>query len=189
MFYGGVTAQENKAEIADCRIIREVGFPLTKKPDIKTTRKLALLDTCLRDDPPQQRPTEEVIRNGKKEFRAFEVLMVFADRTEAEKYARANGITDTNFGDQAATENQCRIIRVIDYPIAKKQIFQTRKKIALLELCDLDGRKMARTTIKITRNGKAEYKMFDVVKIFESRAEAEKYAKENRITDARFKHE
>ena len=187
MFYGCVGAQENKADIADCQIIREVEFPLTKKPNVKRTKKLALLNTCLEDDPPQQRPTEEVVRNGKKEFRTFEVLKVFKNKAEAEKYAKDNGITDTKFGDKAETENECRIIRVVDYPVAKKQIFQTEKKIALLELCTLDKTKIARTTVKVTRSGKTEYKMFDVVKVFETRAEAEKYAQENRIFDAEFK--
>lgn len=86
-----VMTQNNQS---DCHIIRVVEIPLTKKPNVPTESKIALLNTCLNDEFPQQRPVVEVIRNEKKEFREFEIIKVFTNRKEAEEYAKENGITD-----------------------------------------------------------------------------------------------
>lgn len=93
--------KQKQLEISDCQVIRTVYLPLTKKPGVKTESKISLLNTCLNDKIPQQRPTTEVVRNGKKLFRTFEIIKVFADRAEAEKYAKENGITDVDFGIQS----------------------------------------------------------------------------------------
>lgn len=39
----------------------------------------------------------EVIGNGKIEFREFEIIKLFADRKEAETFAKENNIIDANF--------------------------------------------------------------------------------------------
>ena len=98
IFYGGAMAQEKTVDnIADCQIIRVVEMPLTKKPKVPRKPKIVLLNTCIDDEIPRQRPVIEVIRNGKKEFRTFEVIKVFTDRAEAENYAEENGLTDVDF--------------------------------------------------------------------------------------------
>ena len=90
-------SEEYKKHVADCRIIRLTELPLTKKPNVPTTLKIALLDTCLNDDIPQQRPVIEVVRNGKKEFREYDVVKTFADKAEAGKYAKENGLFDVDY--------------------------------------------------------------------------------------------
>jgi hypothetical protein len=85
---------EYKKHVADCRIIRQLELPLSKKPNVPLPLKIALLDTCLNDPIPQQRPVIEVLRNGKKVVREFEVIRIFVDLREAEIYARENGLPD-----------------------------------------------------------------------------------------------
>ena len=104
-FYGATTAQENQVQnTADCQIIRVVEMPLTKKPNVPSEQKIALLNTCLKDKIPQQRPVIEVIRNGKKEFREFEIIKLFATRAEAEKYAKENKLVDVNYDETAKNQ-------------------------------------------------------------------------------------
>lgn len=90
-------SQKYKDYIADCQIIRVIEIPLTKKPNVPSEPKFALLNTCLNDEIPQQRPVEEVVRNGKKEFREVEIIKIFADKKEAEIYAKENGLIDVKF--------------------------------------------------------------------------------------------
>jgi hypothetical protein len=101
--YGINTAQEKST---DCQIIRVVEFPLSKKPNIKTESKIAVLNTCLTDKIPQQRPVIEVIRNGRKEFREFEVIKIFSDQAEAENHARDHGLVDVDYGKRQTTEKK-----------------------------------------------------------------------------------
>lgn len=91
------TKNNPRSQISDCQIIRVVKIPLTKKPNVETQSKIVLLNTCLNDEIPRQRPVMEVLRNGEKKFREFEVIKVFADRKEAEKFAEENGLTDIEF--------------------------------------------------------------------------------------------
>lgn len=84
----------SKEKVADCHVIRTIDVPLTKKPNVPKDRKIALLNTCLKDETPQQRPVIEIVRNGKKEFREYEVLRVFADLKEAIDFAAEQGIKD-----------------------------------------------------------------------------------------------
>ncbi|MBS1794738.1 MAG: hypothetical protein JSS81_12840 [Acidobacteria bacterium] len=101
-FCGTVLAQERKN--GDCRIIRVVFVPLTKRPDVVRTPRLALLDVCLKDAIPQQRPVVEIERDGRRQFREFAVLRLFADRAEAEQYARENDLTDVDYGAEDAPD-------------------------------------------------------------------------------------
>jgi hypothetical protein len=84
--------------IADCQIIRLGNVPFSKKPNAQSqVPVIVLLNTCLSDEIPQQRPVIEVIRNGKSEFREYELLTIFASKREAKKYAKVNGLTDVQF--------------------------------------------------------------------------------------------
>jgi len=80
--------------VKDCHIIRVITIPLTKKPASITKHVIALLDTCISKEIVQQRPVIEVIRNGQKEFREYEVIRIFKDELEARHYARLHGLTD-----------------------------------------------------------------------------------------------
>lgn len=90
-------SQRYTDHIADCHIIRIEEIPLTKRLDAKTESKIALLNTCLNDKTPQQRPVVEVIIDGKEEFREYEIIRLFADKAEAETYAKANGVIDIGY--------------------------------------------------------------------------------------------
>lgn len=82
---------------ADCHIIRVISIPLTKKPGVVTRHEIALLNTCLSNKIIQQRPVTEVIRNGEKEFREYEVIKIFKNEIEAKIYAQENSLTDIEF--------------------------------------------------------------------------------------------
>ena len=90
-------SEQYKKHVADCRIIRLIELPLSKRPDKPQPPKIALLETCLKDEIPQQRPVIEIFRGGQKTVREFEVIKTFADQKEAETYAAENGLTDVDF--------------------------------------------------------------------------------------------
>ncbi len=81
----------------DCHIIRVIEIPLTKKPGVLGYKKIVLLNTCLDNEFGQQLPVIEVIRNGIKEFREYEIIKFFEVQKEAKKYAKDNAITDVDF--------------------------------------------------------------------------------------------
>lgn len=56
------------------------------------------------------------------------------------------------------------------------------QKLALLEL-DPEG-EAARRVIRVETDGKATFHEFEIVRLFESREEAESYAREHGVTDA-----
>jgi hypothetical protein len=57
-----------------------------------------------------------------------------------------------------------------------------RAKYCLLKLCTPDG--TTRRVIEVTEGGKKVFREFEVVKIFDSKEEAQKYSQEHSITDA-----
>lgn len=95
-FTSNISAMTHKNQ-SDCHIIRVVDIPLTKKTNMPSEPKFVLLNTCLDDEIPQQRPVIEVIRNGEKAFREFEIIRIFLDKDEAKEYANDNKITDSEF--------------------------------------------------------------------------------------------
>ncbi len=176
---------------SDCHIIRVVEIPMTKKPNVPSEPKIALLNTCLNDTIPQQRPVIEVIRNGKKAFREFEIIRIFKDNAEAEKYAEDNGLTDVEFTNnifdmKQNNQSDCHIIRVVGIPLIKRPEVPRELKIALLNICLNDKIQQQRPIIQVIRNGVKAFRKFEIIKIFADKTEAEKYAKVNEITDLEF---
>ena len=55
------------------------------------------------------------------------------------------------------------------------------ERICLLDICPPDQGKIQRRVIQVSREGEKVWREFDIVKIFESQEEAEKYAEENEI--------
>lgn len=98
-----------------------------------------------------------------------------------------NSIFDTPPSPVAAVA-QCQVIRKIMYPIFKLQtpenIAKTKPTIAVLNTCPTGP--AARPTIMIEIAGVKTHRTFDVVKVFESEAEAQDYAAKNSITDISF---
>lgn len=97
IFIGILSVTTMAQDTDDCQIIRKIDYPLTKKQSIKTTKKIALLNTCLKDEPPMQRPTIGVVRNGKTVYRTFGIIKLFGSKKEARIYAKENKITDIRF--------------------------------------------------------------------------------------------
>lgn len=85
----------------DCDIIRIIDFPLTKRPNTAKIPTIALLNTCLFDETEMQRPSIDVMRIGKSQTRLFEPINTFADKREAEKYAKNNNLFDVNYNDDS----------------------------------------------------------------------------------------
>ncbi len=87
-----------------------------------------------------------------------------------------------------AADTQCQIIRKIMYPVFKLQtpenIAKSKPTIAVLNTCPTGP--AARPTIEIEIMGVKTHRTFDVVKVFESEAEARAYADQNSITDISF---
>jgi hypothetical protein len=107
----------------DCEIIRIIDMPLTKRPNVATNPQIALLNTCIFDEMAVQRPSIEVLRLGKKQFRLFEVTKIFADKHEAEKYAKNNNVFDINLNDDSA-------LGKIDAELTKQHLYTMRGDIS-----------------------------------------------------------
>jgi hypothetical protein len=102
------------------------------------------------------------------------------------------GIITNNMKDRE-TDSDCRIIRKIFITHCKRGPQRCNKckaiskdKICLIDICPENAGTVARRVIQIKRNGKAEYREFDVIKQFENSDEAIEYAKEHEITDLLF---
>ena len=60
------------------------------------------------------------------------------------------------------------------------------EKICLLKLFSPDSDRIQRRMIEIHRDGEKVWYAFDIIRMFEKRAEAESYAAENGIQDVEF---
>ena len=80
----------------------------------------------------------------------------------------------------------CRVIRVVSYPVTQRMDKNVKKRIALLNLCPENRGMVARPMLSVNSGGKFEMFEYDVVRVFKNRKEAEKYAKQNDIKDATF---
>jgi hypothetical protein len=200
-FKNGIEAQkfakENKivatefAELADCQIIRLINLPMSlmgKKVE-NAKPEIALLNTCImREKEWEVLPKIKLMRNGKEIEREFWDMRAFKNQSEAEEYAKQNGLTDVNFTNNisAMTQNNqsdCHIIRVVEIPLTKKPNVPSEPKIVLLNTCLSKEIPQQRPVIEVIRNGVKEFREFEIIKIFADKQEAEKYAKDNEITD------
>ncbi len=82
---------------SECKIIRNVLYPVSKRrsPDQKT--RIALIDICPENRGMVARPTTSIISNGELVTYEYDVVRVFKDEAEAKKYALDNKITDVLF--------------------------------------------------------------------------------------------
>ena len=182
------------AEINDCQVIRLINLPMSlmgnKVPNAKP--EIALLNTCVtREKEWEVLPKIKLQRDGKEIEREFWDIRAFKDRAEAEEYAKQNGLTDVNFTENITAMPQnnptdCHIIRVIEIPLTKKPGVLGYKKIVLLNTCLNNEFGQQLPVIEVIRNGIKEFREYEVIQFFESIKEAEKYAKDNGITDVDF---
>ncbi len=91
------------------------------------------------------------------------------------------------FASKTTSSNvECKIIRRVMYPVSKKRTPDQKLRIALLDLCPEDKGMVARPMMSMFINGKMEMFEYDVVRVFDSEAEAKKFAGENNIKDANY---
>ncbi|MEK7724952.1 MAG: hypothetical protein AAB336_11415 [Acidobacteriota bacterium] len=181
-------------EIADCQIIRLINLPMSlmgKKVE-NAKHEIALLNTCImREKEWEVLPKIKLTRNGKEIEREFWDMRTFKNQAEAEEYAKQNGLNDVNFTSNisAMTQNNlsdCHIIRIVEIPLTKKPNVPSEPKIALLNTCLNDEIPQQRPVIEVIRNGKKEFREFEINRIFDNKEQAEKYAKAKGITDSVF---
>jgi hypothetical protein len=81
----------------ECKIIRKVLYPVSKRrtPDQKI--RIAILDICPPNRGMVARPTTSIIVDGEATYYEYDVIRVFADEKEAKKFARENKLTDVSF--------------------------------------------------------------------------------------------
>ena len=91
-------AQETKSvNPPNCQVIRVVPYPVTQRADKNVKNRIALLNLCPENRGMVARPMLSVEVGGKFQMFEYDVLRVFKNKKEAEKYARKNGITDATF--------------------------------------------------------------------------------------------
>lgn len=91
-------AQTNKPAKTDeppaCQIIRTVNYPVTKTASKKVKPRIALLNLCPENRGMVSRPMMPMMINGEMKMFEYDVIRVFKNKKEAEKYAKKNNITD-----------------------------------------------------------------------------------------------
>lgn len=135
--------------------------------------------------------TPELVRFQMPSEKYREAAFTLAEKQIALAGYRIGETLNSIFGTPpptVAADTQCQVIRKIMYPIFKLQtpenIAKTKPTIAVLNTCPSGP--AARPTIEIERMGVKIHRTFDVVKVFESEAEARDYAAKNSITDISF---
>ncbi|HEX8368248.1 MAG TPA: hypothetical protein VF604_06875 [Pyrinomonadaceae bacterium] len=109
-------------------------------------------------------------------FATLAVLILFGFSAQAQAQEKTNVVNPPN----------CRVIRVVSYPVAQRADKNVKKRIALLNLCPENRGMVARPLLAVGVGGKFEMFEYDVVRVFKNRKEAEKYAQKNDIKDATF---
>lgn len=184
-FHQSVASQEIKLEKdVSCYVVLKTQPFLTGESGKLNQPKFQLFDVCHNRSAEEQKNSSkiEIERDGRKEKVTFSVLKEFVNGKEAKEFADKFGIINTPFEKIA----DCQIIRRIDIPLTKKPGVPKRKVIALLNTCLDENVPQQRPTIQVVRNGKKQFRLFEVLKTFDSQAEAEKYAKEDYIIDVDF---
>lgn len=101
------------------------------------------------------------------------ILSVFSLETKAQETAGVN-------------PPSCKVIRVVSYPVTQRMDKNVKKRIALLNLCPENRGMVARPMLPVEVEGKLTMFEYDVARVFKNRKEAEKYARQNGITDVNF---
>lgn len=100
--FSGENDQEVTKEIPEmltnnCRVIRKVLYPISKRRTPDQTMRIALLDICPPNKGMVARPMTTVLVNGEPVMHEFDVIKVFENEKEAAQYASENGLKFLNF--------------------------------------------------------------------------------------------
>jgi hypothetical protein len=98
-FPAQIKAQEktNVVNPPSCRVIRVVPYPVTQRTDKNVKKRIALLNLCPENRGTVARPMLPVSIGGNFQMFEYDVVRVFKNRKEAEKYAKKNDLKDVNF--------------------------------------------------------------------------------------------
>lgn len=170
-----------------CYTIRFAEPFVKKEHGMEYKKRFQLLDVCSKREKgvQYQGSSISIERDGQTIQTPFDVLKTFANENEARAFAEKTGITDTPFLPQS----DCEIIRRIEMPLTKRPNTPKESKIALLNTCIFDETDVQRPSIEVTRFGKKQVRLFEVIKIFNDPSEAAKYAAENQLFDVNFNTE
>ena len=186
-FYSVVISQVNSDKLekdSSCYLIR-FSRPFEKREVGKSYRKqFHLLDICPQKVEGLAYPEAKTVvdRNGKKVETSFDVVKSFENEDDARKFTERHKIMDTPF----LPISDCQIIRTIDFPLTKRPRVKTIPKLALLNTCLFDEEDSQRPSIEVIRNDKVYFRLFEVLKVFQMKGDAEVYAEQNGITDVQF---
>ena len=86
----------------------------------------------------------------------------------------------------ARRDSECKIIRKVLYPVSKRRTPEQKMRIALLDICPPNKGMVARPMTSLKVDDDFVMYEYDVAQVFETEAEAKKYAKENNISDASY---
>lgn len=94
-----------------------------------------------------------------------------------------NQIFGQNTAVDANSEEPCKIIRKVHYPVTKTSPSSQPLEIALLNLCPANKGMVARPMYSTMKDGKIIDREYDVERIFKTEKEAREYAEKNGIKD------
>jgi hypothetical protein len=189
-FYGCAMSQEKLEKDVSCYVIVFEEPFVKKEIDKVYVPVFQLLDICPKRKKGLQYQGAKIVitRNGKKMSVSFDPIKTFADKTEAKAFQQKFGVADESMLLNDAPK--CKLIRVIDMPLRKKNDKETTPTICLLDVClPPEANNYQHPVITFIENGKKVTRIFEVVRTFENIAKAEKYAKENAVIDYNFKYE
>jgi hypothetical protein len=82
--------------------------------------------------------------------------------------------------------SECKIIRMVLYPVSKRRTPDQKMRIALLDICPPNKGMVARPMTSMIVDGQETYYEYDVVRVFTDEKEAKDFAKENKLSDVSF---
>ena len=94
--FNRVFASESGMLVSECRIIRRVLYPVSKRPMPGRKLRIALLNVCPPNRGKVARPTVATKSGANLEF---DIVRLFDTEEEAKRFAQSNGISDVEFGN------------------------------------------------------------------------------------------
>jgi len=185
--YGSMLEETKLTKEKSCYVIVFAEPFVKKEIDKIYLPKFQLLDICPeRKTGLAYQETKITVRRDGKDFETgFNVLRTFENKAEAKEFADRHGVIDESM--LLNDPPKCKLIRVIDMPLRKKSDKEIKPTIALLDVClPREANDFQHPMITFQENGKTVTRIFEVIRTFTDQEEAEKYAKENRITDVEF---
>jgi tetratricopeptide (TPR) repeat protein len=180
-------SQDKLEKDAKCYVIVYAEPFVKKERDELYFKKFQLLDICPKREPGLQYQEAKIkIHKDSKEIEtSFEPIRTFADAAEAKEFMNKYGVQDESM--LLNDLPKCKIIRVVNFPLQKRPNAKTTPTIALLDVClPTEAKNRQHPVITFEENGKTVTRIFEVIKTFKSKKEAEKYALKNGITDVDF---